>query len=109
MANIHFCSEEGMLQGRHTNSHPRLCLDNDHKEIHQKLAIKCCKMPRFIPGGHDMQESQYKYFQMKISFKIVGISNFSSNFEITSKHVCTLHVPNEKDELTSRCLDRKQV
>ena len=32
-----------------------------------------------------MQKSQYIYFQMKISFKIVDISYFSSNFEITSK------------------------
>ena len=25
------------------------------------------------------------------------------------KHVCTVHVPNEKDAMTSGCLDRKEV
>ena len=30
-----FCVEEGMLQGRHTSSHPRLRLDDKYTEILQ--------------------------------------------------------------------------
>ena len=33
MANIYFYAEEGMLQGRHMSSHPRLRLDDKHKEF----------------------------------------------------------------------------
>ena len=50
MVNIHFCSEEGMLQGQHTSSHPRLCLDDKYKENLQKLVIKYWILPRLSPG-----------------------------------------------------------
>ena len=46
MVNIHFCSEEGMLQGRHTSSHPRKIF----QENLQKLATKCWILPHSSPG-----------------------------------------------------------
>ena len=50
MVNIHFCSEEGMLQGQHTSSYPRLSHDDKYKENLQKLAIKCWILPHLSPG-----------------------------------------------------------
>ena len=50
MVNIHFCSEEGMLQGRHMSCNPQLRLDDKNKENLQKLAIKCWILPRLSPG-----------------------------------------------------------
>ena len=49
MVNIHFCSEEGMLQGRHTSSHQRLHLDDKHQENLQKLVTKCWILLRLSP------------------------------------------------------------
>ena len=50
MVNIHFCSGEGMLQGRHTSSHPQLRLDDKNEENLQKLAIKCWILSRLSLG-----------------------------------------------------------
>ena len=45
------------------------------------------------------------------SFKNRNFRNLTKNLKIQSqiKSLCTAHTPNEKDAMTSRCLDRKEV
>ena len=72
-----------------------LSLHLAHLRWPSKLAITWPHVPRFCPG-EDLIQSKNKMVEFVVEIK-----------KRLSKHVHNLHAPNEKDAMTSRCLERK--
>ena len=75
-----------------------------HFKWPSNIAITWPHMPLFCPGDDMMISTSVEIRRCEIKWMNSQI-NFKTS--LCRKHVRTLHAPNEKDAMTSRCLDRK--
>ena len=77
-----------------------------HFKWPSNIAITWPQVPLFCPGDDMMISTSVEIRRCEIKWMN---SQINFNTSLCRKHVRTLHTPNEKDAMTSRCLDRKEV